>query len=104
MVFKPKRTPPAELARLVEAEAGGTLPTTTPPLAHVVASQPARLRAEPTVQINFRASRSMARLIAKLAEQEGGSTRKLIARLLAGAGHPVPDGDLRPQVNKRRYE
>lgn len=102
MAFNPKRTPPAELARLVEAEAGRALPTTTPfsPLA----SQPARRRAEPTVQINFRASMSMAKLIATLAEQEGGSTRKLFARLLAAAGHSVPEGDLHPHVNRRRYE
>ena len=46
----------------------------------------------------------MAKLIATLAEREGGSTRKLFARLLADAGHAVPESDLRPQVNKRRYE
>lgn len=102
MAFNPKRTPPAELARLVEAEAGRALPTTTPPAVPV--GQPARPRAEPTVQINFRASVPMAKLIATLAEREGGSTRKLFARLLAAAGHPIPEGDLRPQTNKRRYE
>jgi len=46
----------------------------------------------------------MAKLIATLAEREGGSMRKLFARLLAAAGHSVPEGDLCPQVNKRRYE
>ena len=102
MAFNPKRTPPAELARLVESEAGRALPTTTPPVGPV--SQLARPRAEPTVQINFRATLPMAKLIATLAEREGGSTRKLFARLLADAGHIVPESDLRPQVNKRRYE
>lgn len=102
MAFNPKRTPPAELARIVEAEAGRALPTTTPPVGP--AGQPARPRAESTVQINFRATVPMAKLIATLAEREGGSTRKLFARLLADAGHAVPEGDLRPQVNKRRYE
>ena len=102
MAFNPKRTPPAELARIVEAEAGKALPITTPPVNP--AGQPARPRAEPTVQINFRATAPMAKLIATLAEREGGSTRKLFARLLADAGHAVPESDLRPQVNKRQYE
>ncbi len=102
MAFNPKRTPPAELARIVEAEAGRALPTTTPPVN--LMGQPAKPRAEPTVQINFRATVPMAKLIATLAEREGGSTRKLFARMLADAGHAVPEGDLRPQVSKRRYE
>lgn len=71
MAFNPKRTPPAELARIVEAEAGRALPTTTPPVGP--AGQPARPRAESTVQINFRATVPMAKLIATLAEREGGS-------------------------------
>jgi len=102
VAFNPKRTPPAELTRIVEAEAGRALPTTTPPVGP--AGQPTRPRAEPTVQINFRATVPMAKLIATLAAREGGSTRKLFARLLADAGHAVPDSDLHPQVNKRRYE
>ena len=102
MAFNPKRTPAAELARLVETEAGGALPVTTPRAAAV--GQSSKPRAEQMVQINFRASASMAKLIATLAEREGGSTRTLFARLLAAAGHPVPDGDLNPQASRRRYD
>lgn len=100
MSFKPKRTPAAELARLVEAEVGDTVPRTLPP----PPSPPAPARAEPTVQINFRGSKKLARLISELAEREGGSTRKLISRLLKEAGHEVPESDLNPPNPKRRYE
>ena len=109
MTFKPKRTPPAELARMIEQEAGATHPTTTPsdasirqvPLAVVPVAVP---RADPTTQINFRGSIPMAKLIAELAELEGGSTRKLFARLLKDAGHELPESDLNPFKSRRRYE
>lgn len=104
MSFKPKRTPPAELARLVEAEAGSTMPTTTPPLPYQVTGPAVTPpKADQTVQINFRGSKGLAKLIAGLAEQEG-STRKLIARLLRDAGHAVPDTDLNPPINRRRFD
>lgn len=103
MSFKPKRTPPAELARLVEAEAGSSLPTTTPPPTQQPPVPAAAPKADPTVQINFRGSRGLAKLIAGLAEKEG-STRKLIARLLRDAGHAVPETDLNPPVSRRRFD
>jgi hypothetical protein len=56
------------------------------------------------VQINFRASKAMAQLISRLAKQEGGSTRKLFARMLKDKGHSVPDSDLNPQSSKRLYD
>jgi hypothetical protein len=59
-------------------------------------------KAPPTVQINFNASEDLARLVAKLAK-EHGSTRRLFARLLRDAGHDVPDADLNPVDNRRRW-
>lgn len=104
MSFKPKRTPPVELARLVEAEAGSTMPTTTPRPPHqAIGPTLTPPKADPTVQINFRGSKGLAKLIAGLAEREG-STRKLIARLLRDAGHAVPDTDLNPTINRRRFD
>ena len=59
-------------------------------------------RAPKTVQINFNASEDFARLIAKLA-REAGSTRRFFARLVKEAGHDVPDADLKPVDNRRRW-
>ena len=104
MSFKPKRTPPAELARLVEAEAGSSMPTTTPsPARQADAPVAPPPKADPTVQINFRGSKGLAKLIAGLAEKEG-STRKVVARLLRDAGYTVPETDLNPPINRRRFD
>lgn len=58
-------------------------------------------RAPKTVQINFNVSEQLADTIADLA-QAAGSTRRLFARLLRDAGHPVPQADLQPFDNRRR--
>ena len=55
------------------------------------------------VQINFRASKSMAKIIARLSA-ERGSTRRLIAQLLQLDGHQVPAADLNPPDTRRRYD
>jgi hypothetical protein len=59
-------------------------------------------RAPPTVQVNFNASEDFARLIARLA-RDAGSTRRLIARWAREAGHDVPEADLNPVDNRRRW-
>jgi hypothetical protein len=59
-------------------------------------------RAPKTVQINFNASEDFARLIAKLA-REAGSTRRLIAKWAKAAGHDIPEADLNPIDNRRRW-
>jgi len=64
--------------------------------------QGTKLKAPPTVQVNFNASEDFARLIAKLA-REAGSTRRLFARWAKAAGHDVPDADLNPVDNRRRW-
>lgn len=60
-------------------------------------------KAPRTVQINFNASEAMARIVAQEAAKLG-STRRLFAKLLRDAGHDIPDADLNPMVNKRRWD
>jgi hypothetical protein len=62
-----------------------------------------RGRAPKTVQINFNASEAMARVVAQEAAKLG-STRRLFAKLLRDAGHDIPEADLNPMVNKRRWD
>jgi hypothetical protein len=62
-----------------------------------------RGRPPKTVQINFNASETMARIVAQEAAK-AGSTRRLFARLLRDAGHDIPDADVNPMTNKRRWE
>ena len=54
-----------------------------------------------TEQINFRASPELARILARLAVEQG-SIRLVIARLLRDAGYLVPDADLAPPPGRRR--
>ena len=61
-----------------------------------------RQRAPKTVQCNFNCTEDMARLIAQLAV-DAGSTRRMFARLLRDAGHQVPETDLNPPDNRRRW-
>lgn len=62
-----------------------------------------RERAPKTVQVNFNASEAMARIIAQEAAKVG-STRKLFAKLLKDAGHQIPEADINPLMNKRRWD
>jgi hypothetical protein len=62
-----------------------------------------RGRAPKTVQINFNASEAMARIVAQEAAKVG-STRRLFARLLRDAGYDIPDADVNPMTNRRRWE
>ncbi len=96
--FKPKRLGGAELARII-APAVANLPPAGVPEPSPETS-PVQKR-ERTEQINFRASREMAELVARLAV-EHGSVRRLFARLLRDAGHDVPESDLAPPPGRRR--
>jgi hypothetical protein len=116
-----KRTPierldGAELVRRISEETEGLPPTRTPPRNQEPkaspASAPATAPLSPsasapplpqtaTEQINFRGSPSMARLLAKLAAEQG-SIRLVIARLLASAGHEVAEVDMAPPPGRRR--
>ncbi len=59
-------------------------------------------KALPTVQINWNASEDLARVIAEEAAK-AGSTRRFIARLMKDAGYEVPEADLNPLDNRRRW-
>lgn len=54
------------------------------------------------MQINLRASKDMAWLVARLSA-ERGSTHRLIAQLLRLEGHDVPEADLNPHDSRRRF-
>lgn len=67
------------------------------------AAQQTRQRAPKTVQVNFNASEAMARIIAEEAAKMG-STRRYFAQLMKAQGHPIPDADLNPLMNRRRWD
>ena len=104
-----KRKPmPDELTEALRGHAAN-LPSVTP----AAAPQPhdrrgegaptsARPRAPRTVQINWNASEDLARLIA-IEAAKAGSTRRFIARLMKHAGYNVPEADLNPADNRRRW-
>jgi hypothetical protein len=113
MTFKPKRiedpgvTPPrpssAEIAAAIGPLAKELLPTAPqPPAPAEKASQPVT-KAEPSLMMSFKASKSFARMLAKAAEPEGG-LRRLIARVFSEAGYPVPEADLKGTRRRRTYD
>jgi hypothetical protein len=61
-----------------------------------------RLRAPRTVQVNMAVTEELARIISKEAAK-AGSTRRFIARLMRDAGYDVPEADLNPPDNRRRW-
>jgi hypothetical protein len=96
MVFKKKPTG-AALQGLIGATTED-LPSAAPP---PKATMLGRGRAPPTVQVNFRCTEEMARALGRRAIQEG-STRKVIAQMLANAGDEIPEADLNPPITPRR--
>lgn len=108
-----KRTPVsrpdgAELVRRISSETEGLPPTRLPasrepdpPRSPTSAVSQQFMQPTATEQINFRGSPGLARLLAKLAVEQG-SIRLTIARLLADAGHEVPEVDLQLPPGRRR--
>jgi len=77
------------------------LPTTTAPKP---ASSPTPARREPSLQVNFRVTPKLARLLHDQQAAAGGiGVRCFIARVLKQAGYDVPDEDLEPRFSKRDY-
>ena len=127
MAFKPKRIdepgeggpfPPRPSSKELAAALGtfaSTLIPTAPPSSAVVtppAPEPAptpapapvaKPTAEPVLMMSFKASKPFAKMLAKAAEGEGG-LRRLIARVFAEAGYPVPPSELQPQRRRRTYD
>ncbi len=105
-----KRTPVdrpsgAELVRQIAAETAELPPTRREPEPDARVGQGAPMPVTPTPtateQINFRGSPELARILARLAAEQG-SLRLVIARLLLEAGHTVPPVDLLPPPGRRR--
>lgn len=101
-----RKTLPAELTEAIRSHASA-LPSATgqhmPPPQAVSRAGEGKPRPPKTVQLNMNVSEDMARLVARLAK-DAGSARRLFARLLKDAGHDVPDADLNPADNRRRWE
>jgi hypothetical protein len=99
------RTSGAELVRRIAEETAELPPTRREPepvaLPPSPPPMPAPLPITATEQINFRGSPALARLLARLAAEQG-SIRLVVARLLEGAGHEVPSVDLAPPPGRRR--
>jgi hypothetical protein len=94
-----KREDPAVLAARLMGGAA-TLPMTTAP--KPVPTLPARR--EPSLQINFRVTPKLARLLHDQQVAAGNiGVRCFIARVLKQAGYDVPDEDLEPRFSKRDY-
>jgi hypothetical protein len=101
-----KRKPmPDELTEALRGHAAN-LPSVTPSTVQPVSGggegASPRPRAPKTVQINWNASEDLARLIA-IEAGKAGSTRRFIARLMKQAGYDVPEADLNPADNRRRW-
>src|SRR3954447_24860129 len=102
-----KRTPVnrpsgAELVAQIASETTELPPTKRDPESPKPAVLPPPIIASTaTEQINFRGSPELARILARLAADQG-SIRLVIARLLRDAGYPVPDADLAPPPGRRR--
>jgi hypothetical protein len=89
----------SELVRQIAAETVDLPPTRREP----EALMPRPLPPSATEQINFRGSPELARVLARLAAEQG-SIRVVVAKLLRDAGHPVPDADLAPPPGRRRLQ
>jgi hypothetical protein len=99
-----KRKPmPDELTEALRGHAA-SLPsvTSTQPVSRGGEGPPPRPRPPKTVQINWNASEQLARTIA-IEAAKVGSTRRFIARLMKQAGFEVPEADLNPSDNRRRW-
>ena len=89
----------AELVRQIASETAELPPTRREPeLSQPTASPPANTATE---QINFRGSPELARILARLAAEQG-SIRLVVARLLREAGYTVSEADLAPPPGRRR--
>jgi hypothetical protein len=89
----------AELVRQIASETA-ELPPTRRELEPLPPSPSARAGTA-TEQINFRGSPELARVLARLAADQG-SIRLVVARLLRDAGYQVAEVDLAPPPGRRR--
>lgn len=101
---EPARPSSAQIAATIGPLTNGLIPTQPQAVsAPVPEPPPARQKAEPSLMMSFKASKSFARTLAQAAEPEGG-LRRLIARVFAEAGYPVPEADLKNMKKRRTYD
>ncbi len=104
--FKRKPMPSADELNAALKQHAGDLPAVTGNVSRETvegrAGEGGRPKAPKTVQINWNATEDLARIIAGEAAKVG-STRRFIARLMKDAGYPVPEADLNPPDNRRRW-
>lgn len=101
---EPVRPSSAQIAATIGPLTNRLIPTQPPAVAESGAEPPpARQKAEPSLMMSFKASKSFARTLAQAAEPEGG-LRRLIARVFAEAGYPVPEVDLKGTRKRRTYD
>ncbi|MGI4806998.1 MAG: hypothetical protein ACRYF2_02695 [Janthinobacterium lividum] len=101
---EPRRPSSAEIAATIGPLAGNLIATTPQPAPTPTATAiAAPAKAEPSLMMSFKASKSFARTLAKAAEPEGG-LRKLIARVFHEAGYEVPHADLVGTRKRRTYD
>jgi hypothetical protein len=91
-----------EALRMHAANLPAISPSTPQPTSRGELGNLSRPRAPKTVQINWNASEQLARTIA-LEAAKVGSTRRFIAKLMKQAGYDVPEADLHPADNRRRW-
>lgn len=113
MSFRPKRIeePANDSPRPSSAEITATigplatkLISTSPQPAYMPSPVPEpAVKAEPSLMMSFKASKSFARMLAQAAEPEGG-LRRLIARVFSEAGYSVPNADLKGTRKRRTYD
>jgi hypothetical protein len=103
--FKPKRIqdPEEDTPRPSGAEIAATIGPLANRLIPTSPAPPPAAKAEPSLMMSFKASKSFARMLAQAAEPEGG-LRRLIARVFFEAGYPVPDADLKGTRKRRTYD
>lgn len=99
-ILEAKREDPAVLAAKLMGGAAA-LPTTTAPRPE---PPPPPSRREPSLQINFRVTPKLARLLHDQQAAAGDiGVRCFMARVLKQAGYDIPAEDLEPRFNRRDY-
>lgn len=98
-----RKSLPADVTEAIRSHASALPSATGPQQVPAAPRGEGRPRPPKTVQLNMNVSEDMARLVARLSK-EAGSARRVFARLLNDAGHAVPDADLNPSDNRRRWE
>ena len=100
--LSPAKPGPDEIARTMESVLH-TLPTATPGRPTETSTRAAEAD-DRLVQINFRCSVKLAKVIDDLCAAEHITQRAAVARAFQALGFDIPDADLKAESRKRRYD